>query len=168
MTRTPMSVRRERGPGHRLGGQVQTESPSRRREEWSRAQAAGGLLPWWQGWTPLFLLPAAVTLTVPPTWPCWAFMWAFALAIYAGCKWLTWRRAPVQGVPFWRHSAYLLAWPGLDAAAFLNPRASSLAPPPSLGEWWFAASKLVLGAGLLFGVVRWVPSEFPYLLGWVG
>jgi hypothetical protein len=31
-----------------------------------------------------------------------------------------------------------------------------------------AASKLALGVGLLFGVERWVPSEFPYLLGWVG
>ena len=147
--------------------QVQTVPPSRRGDEHSRAEGGGRALPWWQGWPPLLLLPAAVTLAVPPTWPRWAYMWALAFAIYAGCKWLTWRRTPVPGVPVWRHAGYLLGWPGLDAAAFLNPRQGPPPPRPGVTEWLFAGSKLALGS-LLFAVVRLFPPEYPYLVGWVG
>src|SRR5579872_4315985 len=90
-------------------------------EEQGRTREAGRSLEWWRGWAPLLLLPGAVVLLVPPSWPRWAFMWALAFAIYASCKWLTWRRTPVQDVPLSRHAGYLLGWPGLDAAAFLNP-----------------------------------------------
>ena len=125
-------------------------------------------LKWWQGWGLVLLLPAAVILLVPSTWPRWAFMWSLAFGIYAGCKWLTWCRTPVKGVPVWRHAGYLLAWPGLDAAAFLNSRLSVPSATPSLREWLFAASKFALGVSLLFGVVRWDPTQFPYVIGWVG
>jgi hypothetical protein len=114
------------------------------------------------------VLPAAVALIVPPAWPRWALMWALAFAIYAGCKWLTWRRTPVQGVAVWRHAGYLLGWPGLDAAAFLDPRRGPPPPRPSVTEWLFAGSKLALGVALLFGVVRLIPLRHPYLVGWVG
>jgi alginate O-acetyltransferase complex protein AlgI len=113
------------------------------------------------------VLPGAVGALAASTWPRWAFMWALAFAIYAGCKWLTWRRTPVCGVPLWKHLGYLLAWPGLDAAAFLNPHPPAL-PRPSPGEWLFAAAKSALGLGLLFGVARLVPLRYPYLAGWVG
>jgi hypothetical protein len=113
-------------------------------------------------------LPAAAFLFVPSSWPRWAFMWALALAIYVGCKWLTWRRTPAPGVPLGRHLGYLLAWPGLDAAAFLNPRPTPPPRQPTAGEWRFALGKSALGAGLLFGVVRWLSARSPYLAGWVG
>ena len=61
-------------------------------------------------------------------WPRWAVMWTLAVAIYIACKWLTWRSADVRDVPLWRHAGYLLAWPGLDAPAFLNPAAKGVAP----------------------------------------
>jgi hypothetical protein len=93
-------------------------------------------------------------------------MWALAFALYAGCKWLTWRRTPVQGVSEWRHLAYLLAWPGMDAAAFLNPRAVS--PKPAASEWLFATVRLCVGLGALFGAARLISPRFPYLAGWVG
>ena len=135
----------------------------------SRAGRSGlAALPWWQGWPPLVLLPAAVTLAVPPTWPRWAYMWALAFAIYAGCKWLTWRRSPVQGVPAWMHAGYLIGWPGLDVAAFLKPRQDFPPPRPGVTEWLFAGSKLALGVTLLFGVARLIPRQYPYLFGWVG
>jgi hypothetical protein len=61
-------------------------------------------------------------LVAPSAWPRWAYKW---VAIFAGCKWLTWRRTLVAGVPWWRHAGYLLAWPGLDAATFLGARCRS-------------------------------------------
>lgn len=77
-------------------------------------------------WLPLVLMPAAVLL-LRAVVPAWAFMWLLALAIFFACKWLTWRRACRRGLhpPIPRSLAYLLAWPGMDAIAFLkapNPK----------------------------------------------
>jgi hypothetical protein len=120
---------------------------------------------WWQGWAPLVLGPCLVPLLVPHGWPRWAVMWLLAIVIFCGCKWLTWRRTPVRGVPVWRHLGYLFAWPGLDAGRFLKPERSP--PSPTRIEWYFAFTKLTVGVAVLYGV-RSVPSHYPYLLGWVG
>lgn len=122
---------------------------------------------WWQGWLPVLVLPAAVLWLVPGTWPRWALMWTLAFALYGGCKWLTWRRTPVVGASLGRHLGYLLAWPGLDAAAFLNSAQLPLARPTAK-EWWFASGKLALGVGLLFGLAREVPVSLSLLAGWIG
>jgi len=106
---------------------------------------------------------------MPPTaWPPWAVMWALAAAVYAGCKWLTWARTPAPAAPAPRQAAYLLAWPGLDAGAFLkrHPRPPARRPTPA--EWAFAAAKLALGAGLTWGAVRALPADGPLARGWVG
>lgn len=95
-------------------------------------------------------------------------MWTLAVAIYAGCKWLTWRRTPVRGLPVGRHAGYLLAWPGLDAGAFLNPHPAPAPPAPTLADSLAGFGKLVIGAALLFGVARWVPAGAPYPAGWAG
>src|SRR5687767_118230 len=124
-------------------------------------------MPWWQGWLPLALLPSLVVLLAPTDWPRWAVMWALAFAIFCGCKWLTWRRTPVDGVPAWRHAAYLLLWPGLDPAAFLSPLGAAV-PRPAPREWLFGAAKLLTGLVLLYGVARLVPAVYSYLVGWVG
>jgi hypothetical protein len=124
-------------------------------------------MPWWQGWLPLAVLPAAVVLLAPTGSPRWIVMWTLAFAIWCGCKWLTWRRTPVDGAPPWRHLAYLLLWPGLDPAAFLNPRASAVRQPTTR-EWLFGAAKMLAGLVVLYGVARLVPPEYPYLAGWVG
>lgn len=63
-------------------------------------------------------------------WPPWAVMWALAAAIFALLKWLTWQFTPAPPAPAWRHAAYLLLWPGLDARAFLDPRPLSRAERP--------------------------------------
>ena len=122
-------------------------------------------VPWWQGWPPLLVLPAAVLLFFPAAWPRWLLMWALVGSIYLGFKWLTWRRTPVAGVPFWRHAGYLLAWTGLDAVAFLTATA---AHRPARSEWSFAVAKILIGLGVIFGAARWVPEGLPYLTGWVG
>ncbi|HZO25534.1 MAG TPA: hypothetical protein VFH48_06015 [Chloroflexota bacterium] len=113
-------------------------------------------------------MPPAVVLLAPASWPRWAVMWTLAFAIWCGCKWLTWRRTPVDGAPAWQHAAYLLLWPGLDPAAFLSPRPSAAVRKPDSREWLFGAAKLVTGLVLLYGVARLVPAEYPYLAGWVG
>jgi len=148
-----------------LSDAVQTESPvSAARSERPKHSVVG--LSCWRGWLPLAVLPWTVVFLAPPTLPRWALMWALAFAIFCGCKWLTWRRTPVQGVPLWRHAGYLTAWPGLDAASFLNSSPPPMKPAPP--EWLFAWCKLALGASLLFVAARWVPVEHPYWLGWVG
>jgi hypothetical protein len=63
-----------------------------------------------RGWPPMIGFPVSVALLVPQNWPPWAFMWALAGSIYFGCKWLTWRRARVDSVQWWRHAGYLMAW----------------------------------------------------------
>jgi hypothetical protein len=148
--------------------QVQAIPQPEQLDEQGRAEETSQPLRWWQGWSLLLLLPTAVILAVPATWPRWAFMWTLAFAIYAGCKWLTWRRTPVRGVSVWRHAGYLLAWPGLDAVGFLNTHPASCTPKPKRSEWLFAGAKLALGILLLFVVARLVPARYPYLVGWVG
>jgi len=123
-------------------------------------------IPPWRGWTPLAVLPTAVALFAPADWPKWLFMWVLAVALFVGCKWLTWRRTPVPGATALRHAGYLLAWPGLDATAFLNPERTP--KRPSAAEWLFASGKSALGVGILYGIVRLLPPESPDLVGWVG
>jgi len=91
-----------------------------------------------------------------------------AVAIYAGCKWLTWRRASVTGAPPWLQAGYLLAWPGLDADGFLHRRSRAVQQKPGIHEWSFAASKVGAGLVLLYAVAQEIPSSYPYLVGWVG
>src|SRR5688572_18645132 len=83
---------------------------------------------------PLIVLPATVLFMMPADIPRWALMWALSVAIFAGCKWLTWSEARGAEVPWWLHAGYLLAWPGLDANAFLTfPSLDVERPKPS--EW---------------------------------
>jgi Membrane bound O-acyl transferase family len=103
------------------------------------------------------------TNTCPP----WVLMWVLAGGIYAACKWLTWSRTPTMGATTGRQLAYLFAWPGMDAKAFLAHRLPEKARPKS-GEWLFAAAKTALGIGLVWGVVPLVPADSPLLRGWVG
>src|SRR5437016_129584 len=79
----------------------------------------------------LLLAFACCMCWLRPQIPPWAFMWIAALAIFAECKWLTWRRArlfvesrshdeKVQVPPTWIRAGYLLAWVGMDVTAFLR------------------------------------------------
>lgn len=94
---------------------------------------------------PLIALPA-VALLLRPWLPAWGFMWAMASAIYAGCKWLTYREAQARGPAVDRRRAlgYLVAWPGMDATAFLHEIDRPDRPLPS--DWMVAALKTLLGA----------------------
>ena len=116
----------------------------------------------------MLLLPptAAVGLAVAADWPRWGLMWAVAAAIYADCKWVTWRDRPRLGASAGRRAGYLLGWPGMDAATFLDPRRRPSSP--AAAEWAAAAGKLAAGVAVLYGWARYRPPADPYVLGWIG
>jgi len=101
-------------------------------------------------------------------WPRWAEMWSIALVIYLCCKWLTWQAAAVRNVPVWKHCAYLLAWPGMDAASFLGAGRVARSSICRSIEWTTAIVKLVTGIALLFVVARTIPPHHDYVVGWIG
>ena len=125
-------------------------------------------LPFWRGWAPLVVLPAVVLAFTPADWPRWAFMWLLAFTLFAGCKWLTWRRTPVSGIPLWIHAGYLLAWPGLNVRAFLGEPEKRAVRRPSVREWAEAVVKIACGATLFWGLTRLIPSDRELLIGWLG
>jgi hypothetical protein len=96
-------------------------------------------------------------------WPRWGVMWGLALAIYASCKLATWACCR-SAAPWWRHAAYVAAWPGMDAAAFLEGRAL----PPRRIEWLSAASACATGIVLLAWSARRGVEAVPWLAGWTG
>jgi len=91
-------------------------------------------------------------------------MWLLAMAIFAGLKWVTWRK--VRGKfphEAWRSIAYLLAWPGMDAEAFLDSNRRAVKPAST--EWVWASAKTIVGIFLLWALARYVPQ--PLAKGWV-
>lgn len=119
-------------------------------------------------WFILALLPL-LAFGTKPFLPAWAFMWAMAFAIFLGCKWLTLGIAMNRSAPAgaFRATAYLFAWPGMDAIRFLSPE---LAPPVQhstlLKNAALALGRILLGAFLLCAIARRIPQ--PILAGWVG
>lgn len=101
--------------------------------------------------------------------PRWVFMWAMALAIYAGCKWLTYREVSVRTLATGRRGAlgYLFAWPGMDAAAFLAGTGAGVARP-DWTEWIAATSKTLFGVTLTWFAARSVLPAYPFVAGWLG
>lgn len=99
--------------------------------------------------------------------PAWLFMWALSLAIFVALKWMTWWTAHDEApASVGRSLAYLLAWPGMDADTFLDPRVQP--DRPRLNEWLWATAKTALGIVLLWVVPRRIPAEQSLLRGWIG
>jgi membrane bound O-acyltransferase family protein len=117
---------------------------------------------------PLLLLPVCALLLGPWLAP-WVFMWVMAWGLYAGCKWFTYRDGPSRavGVGPARSLGYLFAWPGMDAAAFIRPRRTTVTPP-SRSEWAAAVAKTLLGCVLTWGVARIVLPSHVLAAGWIG
>jgi alginate O-acetyltransferase complex protein AlgI len=118
------------------------------------------------GWIPLLVLPS-IALACGKFLAPWVFMWTLSFALYFSLKWLTWWQARSQTVhSAWRSVAYLLAWPGMDAEAFLNAGEQVSSPPAS--RWIGPVSKTSLGIILLWVVARRVPQSDALLQGWIG
>jgi len=99
--------------------------------------------------------------------PASVFMWTLSFAIFIGLKWQTWWQARGH-VPHsaGRSLAYLAAWPGMDAEAFLDSRRA--VPTPQFREWLWAAAKTFLGTLLLWVIARRVPETQALVRGWIG
>jgi hypothetical protein len=118
------------------------------------------------GWIPISILPLAA-IACQNLLPPWAFMWILSLAIYFSLKWLTWWNARLRiAHPGWRSLAYLLAWPGMDAEAFLDRRQPASSPTFSALFW--AVCKTILGATILWVAARAIPQGQFLARGWAG
>lgn len=94
-------------------------------------------------------------------------MWALSFAIFAGLKWMTWWKARTRVAhSAGRSIAYLVAWPGMDAEAFLDP--SKHPAEPNAREWLWATLKTTLGVALMWMVARHIPEQHALLRGWIG
>lgn len=90
-------------------------------------------------------------------------MWLLAIAIFGGLKWVTWWNARTVAQEAWRSLAYLLAWPGMDAAAFLD--SNQQAKKPHIREWLWAATKTAIGVALIW--VMACQFAAPLAQGWI-
>jgi hypothetical protein len=100
--------------------------------------------------------------------PAWGFMWLTALALYAGCKWLTYRQAAAGAASVDRRRAagYLFLWPGMDAKLFLDPRVVPARSHPF--HWMIAWMNTLLGMVLIGRIVRMALPAHPLFAGWIG
>ncbi|MGA7842107.1 MAG: MBOAT family protein [Candidatus Acidiferrales bacterium] len=120
----------------------------------------------WIGWLPLAVLPLAAISCRDRLLP-WVVMWALSFAIFFSLKWMTWWKARTRVAhTTWRSIAFLLAWPGMDAEAFLDAKQG--VPSPQITAWLWAALETALGAVLLWIVARSLPAREPLLRGWTG
>lgn len=122
-------------------------------------------------WLPAIALPLGAILLMPTSLPAWEAMWLLAINVFAGVKWLSWASVHnrVSKAARWpRHLAYFLAWPGLDAEAFLSPARITEAIRPQAREWTLATLKTALGGILFWGVARGALPLDPLAVAWVG
>jgi predicted DCC family thiol-disulfide oxidoreductase YuxK len=118
-------------------------------------------------WGPLLVAPLLIVM-LRDHLPAWAFMWTLAGTIFAVCKWTTWWNARPLTAAFntKRCVGYLFAWPGMNAGEFLGR--TTPAAKPTARAWGFALGKALVGATLVWGAVRLIPVEYPFLIGWTG
>lgn len=96
-------------------------------------------------WLPLLVFVIAAAVVGSRLTP-WLYMWLLAFALFAGCKWLVFRKALARGVnaSFGRKFGFLFGWIGMDATGFfanqnpamvakINFRVASSPVPPHPG-----------------------------------
>lgn len=115
-----------------------------------------------RNWLPLFALPAISSIAAAEA-PRWALMWALAISMFAGLKWLTFGEPRPDRRLRGRTLGYLLAWPGLDAGSFFSHRRVER---PHTEEWVFAAAKTALGAALVCAAATSTGRWEPLWTGW--
>lgn len=129
-------------------------------------QPAGGRTPTWLGWGAGIAAAGGVawlTRNHPP----WMMMWAIAGVEFLALKLATLHGTATKVAPA-RMLAYLCAWPGMNARAFLRRTENPNAPRPTWNELWFAAAKLAVGLGLAAWTILHVEDVPEFVVGWAG
>lgn len=106
-------------------------------------------------------VPFALTRPAPP----WVAMGAIAAALFFALK-LAMLRAHGRGARPGRIAAFLLLWPGMNAAKFLPAAAARPSVPRS--EVVFAGAKLALGLVLTLWDVRHAGAGPSWFVAWTG
>ena len=116
-------------------------------------------------WIPLVLFPLAA-FALRNRLAAWEFMWLLAVAIFAGCKWQSWRSSAAErSSRDWRRSlGYLLLWPGMNASEFFDTAYANERIAP--GDWLAAFAKTLTGGALIFFAARFLVTVRPPLAGW--
>lgn len=149
----------ERAP--KAGEEVRTFPARMMRPEHSHRAAR------WSDIVPLIALTSIATLLGGVLRP-WVWMWTLALALFAGCKWLTFRAAVRRGLKpaTLRALGYLLVWPGMDPRPFFLNAPSTM--KPSRAAWLRSSARVVLGVIVLMTAPRWLLPGSPLAAGWTG
>ena len=92
-------------------------------------------------------------------------MWLVTAAMFIACKLMTLHRV-ARPQPTTRLAGYLLAWPGLDASAFLDR--SRRVTRDHVAHWIAATSTVATGASLIWIASRHALSIHPQLAAWTG
>ena len=91
-------------------------------------------------------------------------MWLVAGMMFAVTKSVSWLTRGPGNANVFRHIAYLFAWPGMNADAFLF-RQSPTTPTPA--NWLFAFGKLIIGITLCWVIARQAYAFSPLICGWI-
>lgn len=108
----------------------------------------------------------AATALVYRELPPWGAMCLWAMVLFYAFKWITYRNAASAATSSVRRTlGYFLAWPGLDAAAFLSDRKPRTCP--TVSDWLRAG--VMTAAGMLTVACATSLTEQPALVvGWLG
>jgi len=119
---------------------------------------------------PLLRAAASVlaVMAMRPYVPAWCEMWLVAAVLFANFKWLTWvgRSGSFAKVGGGQAPGYLIGWVGFDAEEFCTR--SKLDIRPQAWEWAAAIAKTMLGAGMLWALIRLLPADRPTLVAGMG
>jgi alginate O-acetyltransferase complex protein AlgI len=121
----------------------------------------------WLDFAPLLVATGAVLALQAKLAP-WIFMWLLALALFAGCKWLTLREAWRRGLALPRVAAvrYLLGWVGMEPREFVRDGRRPSQPQPS--AWIAPLARVIVGGALLWWGARQLLPLSPLAAGWAG
>jgi predicted DCC family thiol-disulfide oxidoreductase YuxK len=145
---------------HCVGGACKAGRPSGR--------LAGETLAW-----VVAAMPVGSAFVLAARRPAWLWMWAIALGLFVGAKWLTvWRLLRINREehgtgqpPGARVVAYAFLWVGMDSRSFFSSRT---APRPARTEWLMATVKTLFGTLLVWAVVPQIGAAPPLVQGWLG
>jgi alginate O-acetyltransferase complex protein AlgI len=117
-------------------------------------------------WILLFLLPAAAWLLTFHR-AAWITMWMLVLTVVFGFKWAVWRKAERRfGRANFACAVGFFCWPGMDAKSFIDEMRKRQQTQPR--AWLAAFTKMLFGAALIWGCVRFFIVNQPLLAGWIG